>query len=44
MEFVDYRLHPDSTYFYQIKMINWSDLESELSESLEISLSNQTSQ
>lgn len=44
MEFVDYRLHPDSTYFYQIKMINWSDLESELSESLEISLSSHTSQ
>ena len=44
MEFMDYRLHPDSTYTYRMKMINWSDLESEYSESLVISLSKQTGQ
>jgi hypothetical protein len=42
MEFFDYRLHPDSTYTYQIKMENWSGLESTFSESLVISSSQQT--
>ncbi len=37
MEFIEYRLHPDSTYTYRIKMINWSGLESELSEPLVVS-------
>ncbi len=44
MEFVDYRLHPDSTYTYQIRMENWSGLESALSESLVISPSQQTNE
>ncbi len=44
MEFVDYRLHPDSTYTYQIRMVNWSDLESTFSDSLVISPSQQTDQ
>jgi hypothetical protein len=44
MEFMDYRLHPDSTYTYRLKMVNWSDLESEFSESLLISLPHQTGQ
>lgn len=44
MEFKDYRLHPDSIYTYQIRMVNWSDLESSLSESLVISPSQQTDQ
>jgi len=34
MEFTDYRLDPDSTYTYRIKMANWSDLESDFSEPL----------
>jgi len=42
MEFKDYRLHPDSTYTYQVKMKNWSDLESALSETLVISPSFQS--
>ena len=37
MEFKDYRLHPDSTYTYRIRMVNWSDLESAFSDSLVIS-------
>jgi pimeloyl-ACP methyl ester carboxylesterase len=44
MEFMDYRLHPDSTYTYQIRMVNWSDLESAFSDSLVISSSQQTDQ
>jgi len=44
MEFMDYRLHPDSTYTYQIRMKNWSGLQSEFSESLVISPSQQTVQ
>ncbi len=44
MEFVDYRLHPDSTYTYRIRMVNWSDLESAFSDSLVISPSRQTDQ
>jgi len=31
MEFNDYRLNPDSSYRYQVTMINWSGLESMLS-------------
>lgn len=42
MEFVDYRLHPDSIYTYRIRMANWSGLESVFSESLVISPSQQT--
>jgi pimeloyl-ACP methyl ester carboxylesterase len=42
MEFVDYRLHPDSTYTYRIRMENWSGLESAFSEPLVISYSQQT--
>ena len=34
MEFVDYRLHPDSTYVYRIRMVNWSDLPSAFSDPL----------
>ena len=37
MEFMDYRLHPDSTYVYRIRMVNWSDLGSPFSDSLVIS-------
>jgi pimeloyl-ACP methyl ester carboxylesterase len=42
MEFVDYRLHPDSTYTYRIRMENWSGLQSEFSESLVLSPFRQT--
>jgi pimeloyl-ACP methyl ester carboxylesterase len=42
MEFMDYRLHTDSTYNYRIKMENWSGLQSEFSESLVISPLQQT--
>jgi len=42
MEFVDYRLHPDSIYTYRIRMENWSGLQSDFSESLVISPSQQT--
>jgi pimeloyl-ACP methyl ester carboxylesterase len=44
MEFVDYRLHPDSTYTYRIRMENWSGLQSEFSEPLVISLSQQNNE
>lgn len=37
MEFLDHRLHPDSTYTYRIRMVNWSGLESAFSDSLVIS-------
>jgi pimeloyl-ACP methyl ester carboxylesterase len=39
MEFLDYRLHPDSSYVYRIRMENWSGLSSALSDSIVISLS-----
>ena len=42
MEFFDFRLHPDSTYTYRIRMENWSGLQSEFSESLVISPLQQT--
>ncbi len=42
MEFTDYRLHPDSTYTYQVKMVNWSDLESGFSEPIVISQKERT--
>jgi len=42
MEFVDYRLHPDSTYTYRIRMENWSGLESAFSEPIVISSAQQT--
>jgi pimeloyl-ACP methyl ester carboxylesterase len=38
MEFMDFRLHPDSTYAYRIRMENWSGLLSEFSEPLIISV------
>ena len=44
MEFKDYRLHPDSTYTYRIRMVNWSDLESAFSDSLVISHSQKNDQ
>jgi len=44
MEFMDYRLRPDSTYTYRIRMENWSGLQSEFSESLVISPLQQTVQ
>ena len=44
MEFLDYRLDADSTYTYKIRMENWSGLQSEFSDSLVISLSQQTDQ
>jgi pimeloyl-ACP methyl ester carboxylesterase len=37
MEFMDYRLHPDSSYTYRIRMENWSGLQSAFSEELVIS-------
>ena len=44
MEVKDYRLHPDSTYTYRIRMVNWSDLESAFSDSLVISHSQKNDQ
>ncbi len=42
MEFIDYRLHPDSTYAYQVRMENWSGLQSAFSEPIIISHAKQT--
>jgi hypothetical protein len=38
MSFFDYRLDPAKKYVYQVKMVNWSGLESELSDPLEVCL------
>ena len=42
MEFLDYRLHPDSSYVYRIRMENWSGLKSAFSEPLIISIPQRT--